>query len=363
MEEITLKDIIKEFRKYKGAHPLKLMSLVAYDENGEIIMNDFTQNIHVINSINAIGRPLQLLSRISRKAYDDMVKVKLAAVHGNTYDLHNLISALCELSVMNTFICRSSAPESFIYEDQVNPVSKKNVEFSIQMAEYIFHVEVKTSNLVLEDQKIAQILEKNPEVVITDARIDNYEEFQKSVSSPVRGSLDRRLVDYLKSANEKFVRSSNSNEINLLIICWDDRIQQALMALKGKKYKGILTSDSFEKDDNGDALQYPNVDCVLVNTTYNFFKGYVAMLLFQEFSLEYPVDPFFQVFSSNFLIDYNLTEDRIQMIESILQTKVQIVDETYADNLNPISVATMKEGEKNVICFNKFGTTPNDNRF
>ena len=135
MEEITLKDIIKEFRKYKDAHPLKLMSLVAYDENGEIIMNNFTQNIHVINSINAIGRPLQLLSRISRKAYDDMIKVKLAAVHGNTYDLHNLISALCELSVMNTFICRSSAPESFIYEDQVNPVSKKNVEFSIQMAE------------------------------------------------------------------------------------------------------------------------------------------------------------------------------------------------------------------------------------
>ena len=294
MEDITLKDIVKEFRKYKGSHPLKLMSLVAYDEDGAIVMDDFIQNTHIINSINAIGRPLQLLSRISRKAYDDMVKVKLAAAHGNTYDLHNLISALCELSVMNTFICRSSAPETFIYEDQVNPFSKKNVEFSIQMAEYTFHVEVKTSNLVLEDKKIAQILEKNPEVIITDGRIDNYEEFQKSISSPVRGSLDRRLVDYLKSANEKFVRSSNPYEINLLIICWDDRIHQALMALKGKKYEGILTSNSFEKDDNGDALQYSNVDCVLVNTTYNLFKKYVTMLLFQEFSLEYPVDPFFQ---------------------------------------------------------------------
>lgn len=81
---------------------------------------------------------------------------------------------------------------------------------------------------------------------------------------------------------------------------------------------------------------------------------YVTMLLFQEFSLEYPVDPFFQVFSANYLIDYNLSKDRFQMIESILQTRIQIVDETYADNLNPISVTTMKEGEKNVISFAKY---------
>jgi len=359
MEEVALRDIIKEFRKYKGAHPLKIMSLLAYDEDGEIIKENFIHNVNIINSINAIGRPLQVLSRISSKAYDDMVKVKLAATHGDTYDLHNLISAFCELSIMNTFICRSSAPESFIYEDKVNPTSKKNVEFTIQMAEYTFHVEVKTSNLVLEDQKIAQILEKNPEVVITDARIDDYEEFQKSVSLPVRGSLDWRLVDYLKSANEKFLESSNPFEINLLIICWDDRIHQALMALKGKKYQGILTPDSFVKDENGNLLQYPNVDCVLVNTTYDLFKRYAAMLLFQDFSLEYPVDPFFQVFSTNALIDYNLTEDRIQMLESILQAKVQIVDESYADSLNPISVATLQEGNENVICFKKYDAISN----
>ena len=48
------------------------------------------------------------------------------------------------------------------------------------------------------------------------------------------------------------------------------------------------------------------------------------------------------------------------MIKSILQTKVQIVDETYADNLNPISVATMKEGGENVIRFMKYDAKLNN---
>ena len=346
------KDIISEFRKYKGAHPLKIMSLLAYDENCNIKTEDILLNAPLHNSINAIGTALSHLARVSEDGYYDMVRNKLAAPNGkNDYNLHNLISAFCELSVMNTFICRSSNPESFKYEDRLRDDSRKNVEFTIQMADYTFHVEVKSSNLVLEDQKIAKKLQEKGMVQMIDARIPNFEEIEENSTIPVMGSLDRRLFDYLDSANNKFKKTSNEKEINLLIICWDDRLQIPLMALKSPQHEGLLTDNSYQKDANGNPQTFQNVDCVLVNTTYELLKQFAAMILFLDFSPQFPVDPFFQVFSQNALIDYNLNEDRVYMIEDILQTKVTIVTEELADSLKPFSVATFKEGEENTIKF------------
>lgn len=340
---LTLPDIALEFRKYSEDHPLREMTYKCLDNKGNILKDSLIHNSWALNSITAVCRPLQLLEGIDKRAYDDMIHNKLKAKRKGSYDLHNLISAFCELSVINTFVCRSSDPKSFVYEDRPRKDSNKNVEFSIKMSDYLFHVEVKTSDLILEDKQIAELLKKYPAVLLTDAQTDNYEQICEESEIPVRGSLARRLADFLESANDKFGKTTDEKEINLLIICWDDRIQQPLMALKSTKGQGLLTTNSFIKDAGGNSKEYDNIDCILVNSNYSLFKEYILGILFNRFTPSTPIDPFFQGFTYNYIIDRHLTEDRVLMIKSIIQQNATIVDEKYADTLRPTSIATMKD--------------------
>ncbi len=43
--------------------------------------------------------------------------------------MHLLLSSLCELSIMNSFIYNSEEKESFIYEPKLRNDNNKNVEF------------------------------------------------------------------------------------------------------------------------------------------------------------------------------------------------------------------------------------------
>ena len=294
-------DIISEFRKYCKTHPLKIIADLYYDEKGNFKIEEIEKNAWAVNTMNAIQRALTNLNYASEDAYLDMIHNKLPAKAGKDYDNHQLISAFCELSLMNTFIARSSNPQSFKYEDRCNPDSRKNVEFSIEMEDFLFHVEVKTSNLVNEDVKIAEALESSSKAIILDARNPRYKEIEEKAQYPVIGSLDRRLIDYLESANQKFRKTELEKEINLLVICWDDRIHQPLMALKSKKAEGLLTSQSYNKNRDGTIKEYPNVDCILINSGYTLFKENVSFLLFDRFSPKFPVDPFFQLFTYNYL--------------------------------------------------------------
>lgn len=294
------------------------------------------------------------LSEVSMDAYDDMIYVKLKAKGKKVvYNQHNLISSLCELSLMNTFIVRSSDRSSFKYEDKCVEGSDKNVEFSIKMAEFTFHVEVKTSDLLMEDRNIVNALQASNEVLVLDARNRYFKEIKEKAKIPVIGSLDNRLVDYLESANGKFSKSNDEHEVNLLVICWDDRIHQPLLALKNEDAEGILTNKTHLKNEDGSNKQFENVDCILINSGYCLFKEYIGYLLFDSFSPNFPVNPFFQLFTNNYLIDHNLSEDRVNMIQSIIQQKVIIVDEKYAKTLSPVSVAFMKDKASDVILFRK----------
>ena len=281
-----------------------------------------------------------------------LIHVKLKAKKNKGgFNQHNLISAFCELSLMNTFIVRSSNRSSFKYEDKCVEGSDKNVEFSIKMGEFTFHVEVKTSDLLMEDRNIVKALHTSDEVLVLDARNRYFKEIKEKAKIPVIGSLDNRLVDYLESANEKFSKSDDEYEVNLLVICWDDRIHQPLLALKSEDAEGILTNQTHLKNEDGSNKQFENVDCILINSGYCLFKEYIGFILFDRFSPQFPVDPFFQLFTYNYLIDHNLSEDRVNMIQSIIQQKVIILDENYAQSLPPVSVAFMKDKASNVISF------------
>ena len=334
---MEIKEIVREFRRYSKDHPLRTIVDQHFDEQGTPILEG-AEWLNAINTINAIGRALLNLSYHDKKAYHDMIKMKLKAKHKDSYDLHGLISALAELSIVNTFICRSSNPETFIYEDRLQKNSNKNVEFSIKMERFMFHVEVKTSNLLLEDNKIATELKKSSEVLVLNARVKDFNLIKQKSPIPVIGSLEQRIKDFLESADGKFCKSDD-NEVNLLVICWDERFEVPLIALKASQAEGLMTSSSFLKDKDGKTVLFNNIDCILVNSNYLFFKEYVMGLLFNRFSLEFPVDPFFQLFTQNYLIENTSSQERNLLLESIIQQKVCIVDETYANSLPKKSIA------------------------
>lgn len=355
---ILPKDIVLTFREYSDDHPFKILSLICYDEKGLPLVNRMAENWWAINTINAVGRALMNLHYVSVEAYEDMVHSKLRAKDKGSYNSHGLISAMAELSIMNTFIVRSSDRKSFVYEDHVRQDSNKNVEFSIRMDKFLFHVEVKTSNLLIENQKIGNLLQNYPEVLVLDGRVANYKDLKNKIKIPFQGSLDNRIVDFLRSANDKFSKTQNANEINLLVVCWDDREKQPILALKSERAAGILTNYSFLKDAEGNIETFPNIDCILVNGNYAWFQVLEQMLLGLYFRPDFPLDPFFQVFVNNYLIDCNLTSERIGIIDSIIQRKAIIADEKFANQLPLYSIASHKEGTNNVIHFEDVEVIP-----
>lgn len=69
-------------------------------------------------------------------------------------------------------------------------------------------MEVKSANLVQEDQEIAKLLRENPSVLMIEARIPNYQEVVDKAQMPVRGCLDNKIKDFLVDANKKFSKSN-----------------------------------------------------------------------------------------------------------------------------------------------------------
>ena len=60
------------------------------------------------------------------------------------------------------------------------------------------------------------------------------------------------------------------------------------------------------------------------------------------------------LFGEGCIVNHNLTKDRHLMLKSIMQQELMIVDETLADSLPPVSIATMSDGEPNTIKFRKY---------
>lgn len=76
---------------------------------------------------------------------------------------------------------------------------------------------------------------------------------------------DNPVKDFLVSADRKFAgfRKQDKTFRSVLVIVWDDFINEPLSALKSPA-SGLLTSKTFHVDDNGRPHKYPNVDVVVL---------------------------------------------------------------------------------------------------
>lgn len=318
-----MRDIIQYIITYPANHPLRELAENGYDAN---IKPRLPEGVIAINTLQPLIRDLLKLKSISLEAYKSFVIDKLAARKGkDDIDIHNLISALCELSVINAFISASDQPKSFVYEPRLITNSKKNAEFSIVVDGLLYEVEVKSANMINHAKDLDKNLAKEGYVIEPNARnlsVDGWNGI--AGETPIIWSLDNKVADFLESAQEKF--PSIGDSIHLLVICWDGRYRKALTALKSET-SGLLTANTYRPD-----LVYDHISQIIVTSQYGFIIDWLRGGKLNPIQAQ---DPINLRFPYNFLIDYNLDcpKDIHERLHGILGCeKLPIVDERFVDH-------------------------------
>ena len=317
-----MKDIIKHIITYPANHPLRELAESAFDDNYNLRL---PEGVLALNTLQPLFLVLQRLKMVCPKAFESFVADKLAAKKGkDEIDIHNLISALCELSVINAFISASEKAQSFKYEPCLIEGSKKNVEFSIVVDGLLYEVEVKSANMINHAEALEENLKKEGQVIEPNARMIPFDEWKNIAGeTPLMGSLDNKVADFLASAQDKF--PSIENSIHLLVICWDGRFRKALTALKSEA-SGLLTANTYKPD-----LVYDHISQIIVTSQYGFIINWLQGGKLNPIQAQ---DPLNLRFPYNFLIDYNLDcpQGICERLHGILGCEeLPIVDEKFVD--------------------------------
>jgi hypothetical protein len=186
---------------------------------------------------------------------DDMLG-RLALMGGRERsqdDYEAILQWLAELSVILHFVEHDwQSPVTFIHEPTLVK-NGPNPEIMVNLPSFRLGVEVKAPRL----DTFSKLRSAAP-----------YQLMARVPSDLVQGEItlprDNPVKDFLQSADKKFAgfRQSDEDFRSVLIIAWDDFINEPISALKSPM-SGLLTPNSFDKS-NGKPRTYPNVDAVVL---------------------------------------------------------------------------------------------------
>lgn len=302
--------------------------------------------------ISGLEDALNNLKLVNKTAYKDFINNKLKAKQNNSFDMHTLVSSLCELAIMNTFIIQSNRKETFMYEPKLRIDNNKNVEFSIMIGDIKYNVEVKSPNFDNYNKKLHEQLQKNVIVTRSEARLFNLQQLQERGILP---ASDSKVKDFLIDANLKFpINTNKGKELNVLFICWNENYDQACTALK-HPHSGLLTPNSWNKDENGQVVTYPNIDLIFISDLY---KSIIVHMIAGDNPISMYISgvPYFEANSRiRFLTPFLLPFSRTSLIKpektisqkcideipiSFFNRPIDLVDEKFVSHLCPEFITT-----------------------
>lgn len=190
---------------------------------------------------------------------EDMLE-RLAACGGrekNVDDYEAILAWLAELTVVRHFVCWDWPWPVTIQHEPTAPGSKLNPEIVVNDGTFRLGVEVKTPKLgehaARRGSSTHQLLARLPKELVGLSGV-----------APLL-PRDNPVKDYLSSANAKFsgFRASDPNFRSVLVIVWDDYVNEPVSALLSPS-SGLLTSSSFDRAADGQRRQYPNLDAVVL---------------------------------------------------------------------------------------------------
>jgi hypothetical protein len=197
---------------------------------------------------------------------------RLSKMGGRERDLDDytrILQWLGELLVVTHFAVWKW-PETAVFSHEPTAGKKKvNPEIVVDLGHIRLGVEVKTPDLrPLTDG----VTGRGRAPWQLTARIP--EEFHPN--DAITKPRDNAVKDCLVSADRKFQGfRSDPDFYSVLTIVWDDHINEPLTSLLSQQ-SGLLTPNSFHKDDNGQPCIYPNVDAVVVLRHQHQFRQGMA---------------------------------------------------------------------------------------
>jgi len=195
--------------------------------------------------------------------YAQKVISTLASVGGRENhlpDWEQLVQILAELMVVRHVLSKVWEPETQFLSEPSKTKGGKNPEIVLKNSSINLAVEVKAPAL-FEHQRIRT---SNPEQIA--ARFANQKKISSLVSgdTPITLPRDNPVKDFLVSAQEKFEQfAEEPNFLGVLVVVWDDFIYEPISSLSHPEC-GLLTSNSFFKNADGESVVFPSVGAVVV---------------------------------------------------------------------------------------------------
>ena len=187
----------------------------------------------------------------------------MASICGREKDLadyQQLLQLCSELLVIHQLVSHDwGFPCTFVHE----PVARKggkNPELRIQSEYFNLFVEVKCPSLMDHQEK------RRSRLVQTPYRTTQVESHRELAADPNNLTLprDNPVKDFLVSANDKFADfAQEPNFSSVLVINWDDHVFEPISVLCNGE-SGLLTKNSFYRDDSGNPIVFDNIHAVVV---------------------------------------------------------------------------------------------------
>jgi hypothetical protein len=187
------------------------------------------------------------------------------------------IQAACELSVA-TYFCEK---DNFNVESKVNPENKRDIDVQFKSKGFTYNIEVKCASF-----KAKEDVQKSDSYKFqSSGRLNNMDDVMSIISNAIDEGLsnkgeslkphkilknmDNNLMDFLKSAHQKFNPNAQENEINIILVGCDN--PGDMQSWVGYLYasEGLFTENSFLSTD-----EYSNVDLVVLTNLYFKHKDF-----------------------------------------------------------------------------------------
>ncbi|XMB65959.1 hypothetical protein RI065_06545 [Mycoplasmatota bacterium zrk1] len=250
---------------------------------------------------------------------------KMSSLSGKEKDINHydqLMQLVGELYILNRCVT-FFADDSITFEHEPTcGDSKKNPEFIINFENYSVAVEVKcpaTTNLRKNKAGKTQLLTRMSKELVTSDSILPF---------------DNRVKDFCISANSKFQNfKKNPKKIyTILVIVWDDYIHELTTALI--EDTGLLTNNSFHRDNNGNVVKYDNIDAIIIDRQLEQFKlsaGDRPLLFNKKCPFEYG-----DSYDYPLKVIFNINDDIPEKIEECFQTVpydvIKEIDVDYSEH-------------------------------
>lgn len=197
---------------------------------------------------------------------------RIVSLNGRNRDLRHyeaILQIFSEIvSVNQAFSCVWPSIPMFHSEPSGNSGKKPELLVRSDSGRTLF--EVKAPGLIDHARQRAENPLQIPGRSLTREHIESL-----AGGRPLTLPRDNPLKDFLISANEKFADFDQEDGCNILIVIWDDHIYEPIAALVNER-TGLLTANSFYRDERDRPIEFPYIDAVIVLRHMNYFISGLA---------------------------------------------------------------------------------------